>query len=194
MEMINGKQYVDFIVKHGLTQSQFLLLHLIYERNWESIRKYRKTFPADDDSMIGQPMLQDLIRRGFLIPTKPGAIIASEFKLGVAFKSIFIDKLAAIRELIDLYPKYLTTNTGKLPLTVLDVDAMSEVYWKKILRSRAEHDEVKEDILYGISNGILRFKLESFIRGEIWKTIRKERIEGEKAVFDESGKITEDDF
>lgn len=70
--MLLEDKYVDFLIDNNLTQSQYLLLHLIYKKRTDLVIKYKEAFPSYDDSdtMIGEHYINDLINRNFLVWSK----------------------------------------------------------------------------------------------------------------------------
>lgn len=67
--MLLEDKYVDFLIDNNLTQSQYLLLHLVHKKRLDLIRKYKKAFHSDEkgDTMIGEYYTKDLVNRGFLV-------------------------------------------------------------------------------------------------------------------------------
>lgn len=171
--MIQEEYYVNFITKNNLTQSQFLLLHLLYKKRLDLIKLYKSNFPADDDSMIGKTLLEDLINRKFLNRTNVG------YELGDDFLDIYIDVHTAGNEIWDLYPKFIVINEVNIPLTTMDKNLFRKIYIDKILYNRQEHKEVVKDINYGKVKNLINVGIDKFVNSEFWLNIRSLRLEDE---------------
>lgn len=169
--MILEERYIEFITKHNLTQSQFLLLHLMYKKKFNLIKKYRECYPTDNGSMIGKNLTKDLIDRGFLVK------IDSSYKLGDIFLDIYIDDYTAGNEIWDLYPKFIIINEVNIPLTTMDKNLFRKIYIDKILYSREEHLEVVKDIEYGTEKELINLGIDKFINSEFWKVLREKRLQ-----------------
>lgn len=168
--MILEERYIEFITKHNLTQSQFLLLHLMYKKKFELIKRYRECYPTDNGSMLGKNLTNDLITRGFLIK------VDSSYKLGDIFLDIYIDEFTAGNEIWELYPKFIIINGTNIPLTTMDKNLFRKIYIDKILYNREEHLEVVKDIEYGNKNELINLGIDKFINSEFWKVLREKRI------------------
>lgn len=172
--MIQENRYVDFITKHKLTQPQFLLLHLLYKNKKDLIKKYKQTFPTDDNSMIGIRALNDLIDRKFVIKTDKG------YTLGELFLDVYIDEYTAGDEIWELYPKFIIIKEVNIPLTTMDKNLFRKIYIDKILYNREEHLEVVKDIQYGKEKQLINLGIDKFLNSEFWKTIREQRLADDK--------------
>jgi len=169
--MILTETYVEFLIEHKLTQSQYLLLQLVYENRLDLIKKYKKAFPTDNGKMISDYLLKDLFARRFLIKTKTGG-----FKLGERFYSAFVDIHKATDEIFDLYPPFINNNGVDIPLIAMDRKVFKEIYIKKINGSLREHEEIKKDIQYAIDHNLIKTGINKFLTSELWKAIRKLRV------------------
>lgn len=167
--MILTENYVEFLIEHKLTQSQYLLLQLLYERRVDLIRKYKKAFPIENGKMISDYLLDDLFKRGYLTRTETG------IKLGNKFYDAFVDIHKATDEIYDLYPAFINNNGIDIPLIAMDKRVFREIYIKKINGSLREHEEIKKDIQYAIDNNLIKTGLNKFLTSELWKAIRKLR-------------------
>lgn len=172
--MISEDAYVDFLVKYDLTQSQVLLLYLLYKNRVDLIRKYKEKFPTDSGTMIEEYFIKDLIRKEFLIenPTT-GAI-----KLGEKFYLAFIDKHEACEHVFSVYPTHITKDGVDLPLSAMDRNVFANLYDTYIRSSIHEHLEVIKDIEYAKQNNLLNIGIEKFLKSKYWLILRPKRIEG----------------
>lgn len=168
--MIAEDWYVRFLIKHNLTQSQFLFLYLLYKKRKDLIVMYKDAFPADDTSMIGEYLVNDLKRREFFEIDEQG-----NFKLGEKFLSLFINKYLAAEEIFNIYPKFIHKNGMDIPLTIMDKKSFAGIYYDAIYSSYEEHKEVLLDIEYAKENHLLIIDIEKFVKSHYWKTIRELR-------------------
>ena len=176
--MIEIERYVKFIVKHKLTQPQFLFLYLLQRKRYDLLKMYGEAFPSDDGKVIGVISRNDLLERGFIIKLDEMENAAS-YTLGKAFKDIFIDKFEASEMLKDLYPAHGKYDGKIYPLTIIDTYELAPLYGERIGYEVAEHNEVMLDLQYGIENNLVKMKLENFVRSEYWKALRRLRLNTE---------------
>ena len=170
--MILHKEYLNFLFKTGLTQSQFLLLLLIYKDDQTYINKYKERFPTDDGTMIGKVMIESLIRDNWL---KLG--YKNKLQVTNKFKDNFIYEEEALQQVLDLYPPFIDKGDGiHIPLITVDRYQYSLIYNRRVHYSAAEHLEILKDLKFGIDNGYIRFGIAKFIDGEMWKPLRKLRL------------------
>lgn len=169
--MILIREYVDFLTKNKITQSQFLLLFLLYKRESDLIKKFKTTFPIKDGTMIPLKEIEDLVAREFLIK------VNNKFRLGNKFLEIFVTPEVAVDEVFELYPAFMTSEKGvNIPLISMDKLVFQRIYIVKIQGSVKEHREVLKDIKYGVENDLLRIGINKFLTSELWKSIRKRRL------------------
>ena len=173
--MIDTNRYVPFIIKHKLTQAQFLLLYLLYKDEIHHIRDYKKAFPTLDGSMIGGIPLQQLIDEGYIKSIGKG-VNSDELQLTEKFTYIFVDEFEAGEQLIDLYPAFIVKDGKRYPLKLTDRNVLRKAYGKAINNNKEEHKEIIKDVNYAIENNLINGKLENFILSLAWRDIRKERL------------------
>ena len=183
--MINHTDYLDFLFTTGLSQSQFLLLYLIYKKDQDNINRYKERFPTEDGTMIGKYLTQQLIDEGWMILDSK-----KNLKLTYKFRQYFVIKETALNELLDIYPPFVDKEGVNIPLVTVDKYQYSLKYNRRILKSVKEHDEVLKDLQYGIDKGYIRFGIAKFIDAEMWKPLRKLRLKEDTEsvqldVFDE---------
>lgn len=168
--MLLEEHYVNFICENKLTQGQFLLLYLAYKKRMDLIHKYKQTFPADDGTMIGKYLIDDLVTRGWLIK------VEDNFQVSPAFKTIFCDKVMIAEELFSVYPSTTEINGTIVPLTAVDLIQIANLYDEAIMNNIAEHEEVLKDINFAIMNNMLNLSILKFVQSKYWLAIRKKRI------------------
>lgn len=169
--MIQEEHYVNFLIEHDITQSQFLLLFLVYKDRKDLVIKYKKRFPSTDNSMIGEYLTTDLKNKGFLIENEN-----KELSLSNKFKNIFIDKHIAANEIFNIYPSFYNKGEVDIPLITMDRNIFANIYEEAIMGSLEEHKQVKLDILYGMKNSMLNISIEKFVKSKYWLILRKKRI------------------
>ncbi len=181
--MINAEQYLDFIIKTELTQSQFMLLYLIYyckinsKKAYELIEKYRRAFPSEDGTLIGKYLTDDLIKRKFLIKnSNSDGNKITDFDVSGRFTEAFVDRYSAGNAVWDAYPTFLVSKSQNFPLTAMDKNVFRDLYWKAINGSRVEHMEILKDIEYAKEKNLIKMKIENFVKSEGWEGLRKERL------------------
>lgn len=168
--MLLEDAYVPFLVQHDLTQSQYLLLHLIYKKRHDLIRLYKEKFPADDSSMIGQRLTQELFDKNWLV--KKGNIVEVSEK----YLSAFINKHTAAEEIFSIYPAHWNNNGTIIPLSAMDRNVFANLYDRAIQGSIVEHIEVTRDIQYAIQYNLLNIGIERFVKSQYWSVIRPIRL------------------
>ena len=170
--MIQEDSYVKFLVEHGLTQNQYLLLHLVYKERPDLIREYKQAFPSDDNTMIGQYFIEDLFKKGFLEKKGDGTIIVS-----TKFLEAFINKHTASDEIFEIYPTHWIKDGISIPLSAMDRNVFANLYDKAILSSILEHIEVVKDIKFAIQENLLNIGIDKFVKSKYWLIIRPKRLE-----------------
>jgi hypothetical protein len=173
-------RYVDFITKNKLTQPQFLLMYLIYRKRYNSILKYKETYPTEDGSMIGKPALQDLIDNGFILKINDENK-ADSYTLTEKFSNLFFkDKYNAIEALIEVYPGFIEINGVPSPLITTDRFKLASLYAEHIDYSVDEHLLILEDTKFGREKNLIRCNIEKYITSNMWNKIREIRLHQSK--------------
>ncbi len=172
--MIAEDAYVNFLIKYDLTQSQVLLLHLLYKKRVDLIRRYKEVFPNDDGTMIGEVFVNDLIKKGFLVKNPE----TESIKLGTKFYEAFIDKDEACEHVFSIYPTHINKDGVELPLSAMDRNVFANLYDIYIKSSVDEHLEVIKDIEYAKQNNLLNIGIEKFLKSKYWLVLRPKRLEG----------------
>ncbi len=171
--MINEEKYIEFIIENKLTQSQFLLLHLVYKNRWDLIKKYKEAFPTGDGTIIGKQATDLLLERGYLINDNGTAVVSNKFKE-------FYTTFNVVDEIFSIYPQFTTNEQGvNIPLTAVDRTMFEKIYLDKIMYSAKEHFDIIKDINYGKENNLIKIGLSKFLNSEYWKVLRQQRIKDE---------------
>lgn len=186
--MIAHTFYLDFLFKTGLTQSQFLLLHLLYKKDMKYIEMFKERFPTDDKTMIGKILTDDLIKHGWIKVSKTGDLTVTD-----KFRKLYVTDEIALNELINVYPAFFEKDGVKIPLVTVNKFQYALKYGRKIYNSIDEHNEVLKDLEFAESKGLINFGIAKFIDAEFWTKLRPMRL-GEESIklFDED--LDEEDF
>lgn len=183
--MILIDQYMNFITTHEITQEQYLLLYFLKEERGDLIQLYKKHYPQEDGTMIGRPLIKDLVDKGFLLSNN------KIFSLSKKILKTFVTPEVAVDEIYDTYPSFIESDKGvPIPLNSMDKRVFKEIYIPKIMGNVAEHKEVIEDIKYAITNNLIRIGINKFLVSEQWKSFRKLR----KQEINTTEVQTDDDF
>lgn len=179
--MILENSYVPFLIEHGLTQNQYLLLHLLHKGRNDLIKDYKEKFPSDDGTMIGKYWIQDLVNKGFLAEDK-----VNFYKLTEKFYSIFINKHTATDQIYDIYPTTCIIDGASIPLTAFDRNIFANLYDNYTNSSIKEHLEIIKDIEFAKDHDLIKIGIEKFLKSKYWLAIREKRlnyIEGETIIL-----------
>jgi hypothetical protein len=93
---------------------------------------------------------------------------------------MFINGGEAFEELLELYPDTFMVNSTKVFTKTVDLEELEKNYVKAIKNSQNKHEEVKELLTYAIEKNLLNMKIDKFIAGKVWESIKKiKESEGE---------------
>lgn len=169
--MILPDSYVNTLINLDITQAQLLFLILAHKNRTDLAIKYKKTFPIEDQSMIGKYYIDDLIKKELLVK------VGDRIEIGEKFKAIYMDKHGAADDIYEMYPAVYKENNKLIYLTLMDRNAFASLYEMFIQGSYAEHIEILKDLAYGIKNNMVTMKLEDFLKSKYWLTLRKQRLQ-----------------
>lgn len=170
--MIQLPNYVDFLIENNLNQEQYLLLHLLYYREFNLIKKYKEKFPKDSNQLLSKVDIEDLLTRKYLIKIENKGYI-----LGDNFTKIFVTPEIAVDEIYNEYPAFLKSDLGvDIPLTSMDKNIFKNIYIIKISGSVTEHKEIIKDIIFAKENNLIKIGINKFLTSEQWKSFRKQRL------------------
>jgi len=181
---------IEFCVDNRILQTQYNFLYILYihsnykklgNRVIEDIKylqdvlaKYKAWIEAN--RIISGDELDRLVEDGYVEKLNHEGKLSS-YNLTDKFLSQFIDYRMAANELWEAYPGFhKADDSGKLfPLKSADKDEIGFLYWERIEGELTEHNEVMKDIVYGVAQGLIKQKISSFVKGEVWGDIRKLR-------------------
>lgn len=172
--MISEERYICFLIRHNITQAQYLLLHLIYKKRVDLIIDYKKKFPSEDGTMIGEYYINDLIYKGFLKKDEKDNI-----EITNKFLNIFMDKHLVTEEIYKTYPTHFEKDGVQIPLSAMDRNVFANLYDIAIESLLEEHQEVIKDIEYGKSENLLNIGLDKFLKSKYWQVLRGKRLNNE---------------
>lgn len=182
MLLDDPENYVDFLCKNKLKPSQFLLLYLLYtEKMVKDGTNLRFTKGgliykwSNEGAGWTKDEIKDLVTKDYVISLSQDyaydqLILTSKF-----VDMMFINGGEAFEELLDIYPDTFMVNGSQVFTKTVDLDEFEKLYVKAIKNSQAKHEEVKELVLYGLEKGLLKMKIDKFIQGKVWESIRKIR-------------------
>ena len=169
--MILLDKYVNFLVKHDLTEKEFLVLFMLYKQDYVSKAVYKKGFKLKNVSTKEDKEV--LVRKGFLTRTWLG-----DYILDKKFHELFVDKDEAANQIYNEYPSFNNEgNNPNLPLKNMDRSIFAVMYFNAIMGSIEEHDQIIQDIRYGKSKRLLTMDIKDFLKSQYWKTIRNIRLD-----------------
>jgi DNA-binding MarR family transcriptional regulator len=163
--------YIDFLKEFNLTQTQFLVLHLLYKKNTSTIRKARK-YTKD----MPQKDIDDLETRGFIVKKKNsrGKYV---YVIGEKFQEIYIDYDKAAIEFWELYPVEGDFGSGtSYPLKAMDMSKFVSLYKKACGGYLAHHQEMMKDLQFAIDTFRIKTKLQTYMEAQMWLQHRKLRL------------------
>lgn len=170
--MILLPNYVDFLIEHNLNQEQYLLLHLLYYREFNLIKKYKEKFPKNTNQLLSKEHIEDLLNRKYLIKVKNKGYV-----LGTKFTDIFVTPELAVDEIYEVYPAFIKSDLGvDIPLTSMDKNIFKNIYIAKIFGNVKEHKEIIQDIIFAKENNLIKIGINKFLTSEQWKSFRKQRL------------------
>lgn len=173
--MIHSKEYVDFLVKHSITQREFLFLYLSLNREYDLMDKFKKAFPVyalnkdEESKFLNRHEFQSLVDKNLIEKIDTGEYVITD-----TFINLFGKKEFLIHDIFNKYPKFMynDTKTKRFALTVCNLAEVADVYHKAIYGSLSEHRQIIKDLQYATENGLINLKFENFIRSQYWLTIR----------------------
>ena len=168
--MVLLDEYVDFLTEHDLTQDQLLFLMLLHFNRIDLIRKYKKSFPNEEGTMISKYLINKLEEKEFIRREEGNLFI------GDKFLNLFVNERQATDEVYDAYPVFILSDKGvNIPLKTMDKEIFKKIYIGKIQGSVKEHNEVLKDIAYGVGHDLLKMGINKFLVAEHWKSLRELR-------------------
>lgn len=183
--MFKVELLIPFLIKNKLTTSQFYLLYCVHNNFGDTINLYRKHYPSDNGSMIGESATKDLMDRGFLkqIPNGykfvegKGKVPVYKYIVSDKFLEIFIDETQAIRDIVKVYPNYFRNpDTDQITfLKNVDFSKLGATYYTIIDKSSIEHTEVIKDIEFMKKYNLINVPIDVFIHEKKWMSVREAR-------------------
>lgn len=161
-------KYVDFLCKHQITPSQFLLLMLVNDKANHDIIKY-------DHQMGGWTAaeIEDLIKREYLLDLNVGnQMYADSTVVTDKFTSaLLIDAEDAGQELWDAYPWFLNIRGEKYAAKSTNQDKLFKLYHRKIHGNVITHKRVMKLLQIAQEKGLLNMGIEKWVGSTQWNAI-----------------------
>ena len=169
--MILANDYVKFLVENGITQRQLLFLHLSYFKEQKLLDLYKKRFkifediPHSKQAFLSMSEFSDLEEKGFIRKDNNSYVITDKFIIAYGVKDTII------RELVAEYPNFIFVGNKQYPACIIDYSVMSELYYKYIYGSLAQHRRILNLIKVAKPRNLLNMKLETFIKSKYWTVL-----------------------
>lgn len=173
---LNVERYLEILEKTKLTQEEFIFLYLIFRKKYEAIKTYKRIYPTDDGSMIGEKGKQFLIEKGYLVHSGDGTK-PSDYEITEKFTRLYLSNIFnAADELIDAYPGFIKING--VPQTLINMDRYQFAikYGERIDHSIDEHLEILKDVKFGRDHDLIRVGIDMFLGAQMWEKLREIRL------------------
>jgi hypothetical protein len=187
MLLDNPENYVDFLCKNKLKPNQFLLLYLLYT---EKMVKQGVSLKFTKGGLIykwsnegagwTKDEIKDLVTKDYVISLSQDYAFDQLILTSKFVDLMFINGGEAFEELLELYPDTFMVNSTKVFTKTVDLEELEKNYVKAIKNSQKKHEEVKEILTYAIEKNLINMKIDKFIAGKVWESVKKMReSEGE---------------
>jgi hypothetical protein len=183
------ENYVDFLCKNKLKPNQFLLLYLLYT---EKMVKQGLSLKFTKGGLIykwsnegagwTKDEIRDLVSKEYVISLSEDYAFDQLILTSKFVDLMFINGGEAFSEILELYPDTFKIQGNAQPIftKTVDLDEMEKLYVKAIKNSSSKHAEVKEILAYAAEKRLLNMKIDKFIAGKVWESIKKmKQSEGE---------------
>ena len=177
--MIDIERYVDFLVKHQLSPSQFLFLWLILNKKYALLYKY-----CEEVRAFSRKELSDMVDKDYLENTgsDKDALFADNFIVTQTFKDLLFakDTEMMFEEFWDTYPNFLFIKSKRVPTKACNKEELEERYSKMIKGNVPLHNSIMNAVEWGKSRGYLNSGIIKFFESRSWEFIQtdmKETIE-----------------
>lgn len=176
--MIEEKRYLRFMLKHKLTQAEFLLLYCIYKSKDATdkelltlMQEYAKEFGVRKSSggfsILTPENKQELVDRGYLVKLNDQDKFGS-YKLGKIFLDNFVDSLQAIQELYEAYPGFGLIQGKQIPLKGGNLFENAKMYWQLTGGVIEKHKQIVEAVRRAKGQNMLMMNITNFINSMSW--------------------------
>jgi len=187
MLLDNPENYVEFLCKNKLKTNQFLLLYLLYT---EKMVKQGASLKFTKGGLIykwshegagwTKDEIKDLVNKEYVISLSQDYAFDQLILTSKFVDLMFINGGEAFEELLELYPDTFMVNSTKVFTKTVDLEELEKNYVKAIKNSQNKHIEVKELLTYAIEKNLLNIKIDKFVAGKVWESIKKiKESEGE---------------
>jgi hypothetical protein len=182
MLLDDPENYINFLCKNKLKTNQFLLLYLLYT---EKMVKQGVSLKFTKGGLIykwsnegagwTKDEIRDLVTKEYVISLSDDCAFDQLILTSKFVDLMFINGGEAFEELLQLYPDTFTISGNKIFTKTVDLDEMEKLYIKAIKNSQVKHSEVKEIMTFAIEKNLLNMKIDKFIAGKVWDSIKKIR-------------------
>jgi hypothetical protein len=175
--MLDVNELVPFLVKIGLTPTEFIILHMKYMKKMRLLKVYKNKFAKKNEGILTMKSKQKIIELGYM--EKDDTREGEFYLLTEKFEALYMNKEMFIEayELWDLYPAFTSIKGGNAPLMNVDKIAWCMQYYEAINGLKNEHEQVMLDTKFGIENGLIKVKISDYVLSRFWTKIRAIRLE-----------------
>lgn len=175
MIFVETEKYVDFLVKHKLTPSQFMFCYLKASYDMTSFRKYIK-----EVGPFRMEEIKDLITKGYLEDfnaTNPNGTkqdyVDSYIVTPKFHKEIFIETEQAGEELWKAFPPFIHINSTRVSARSCDKEVLIKSYCKKIKNNKNIHEEVLSLLKQAVERNEIKMGIEKWVGSEQWNILKE---------------------
>ena len=179
--MIDATKLVDFLSQLKITANQYLFCHLLYTKEFDTLRKYVTSSytikEKEYDLRFTEEEIKDLVDRGYVVKLFNKNSPSSYMVTDKFSRKLFIEIDEAGEQLWDTYPKTLKIDGIIQSTRTCDKEEVLELYAKRIKFSLEKHKEImillnKYKVLVkdGRMNGM---GIEKWIKGENWDVVKE---------------------
>lgn len=159
-------------IKYMLTMNQYTFILLASSNRIGELSAYKN---AAKCPILSETEKADLIMRGLALQTENG------FTLTEVGRHILKDMDVAdmAMEVFNLYPTFSITGIKKFPIKNIDPKTFERIYERHI----DDHEEILEDIKYGIEHDMIKVKIQDFFASHAYYGIRGYREKHEELII-----------
>lgn len=168
-------KYVDFLCKHRLSESQFLILWLVYTKDKNNLNKYiqvKGNFSKHDIHYLIDCKFLDYYNDRDIIN---GNFNMIDFQVSEKFsKIVIIDEDDAYEELCSVYPKWMEVKGTKWPMIKGDPMKIGKSYYKAIKGNKLAHQRVIDITIKYFKNKPVLSNIEDYVLNRRWNLLEEE--------------------
>ena len=175
MIFVETEKFIDFLVEHKMTPTQFMFCYLKANYDMSSFKRYIKTV-----GVFRSEEVKDLIDRGYIEDfNEIGAngrrtdYIDSYLVTPKFTKEIFIETEQAGEELWNSFPPFIMINGNRVSARSCDKDVLMKSYCKKIKNNKKIHEEVLSLLKESVTRNEVKMGIEKWVLSEQWSVLKQ---------------------